>query len=150
MAAEMLTRRMFSLGGAGVARPARPAGIAARVRAFEPSGLSYSQAYLVEAPRRLLFVSGQVPVDGDKAPPDGFEAQCRLAWANLARRLAAADMALTNLVKVDIFLSSRDHRAVNTAIRHEILGGHSPAITIVVAEIFDESWLLEIDAIACA
>ncbi|MBW8858479.1 MAG: RidA family protein, partial [Caulobacter sp.] len=96
-----------------------------------------------------LFVSGQVPVDDDGASPDGFEAQCRLAWANLARRLAAAGMALTDLVKVDIFLSSRDHRAVNSAIRHEVLGGHSPAITIVVAEIFDESWLLEIDAIAC-
>jgi enamine deaminase RidA (YjgF/YER057c/UK114 family) len=149
MAAEMLTRRMFSLGGAVVARPARPGGMASRNRAFEPSGLSYSQAFLVEAPARMLFVSGQVPVDDDGASPDGFEAQCRLAWANLARRLAAADMALTDLVKVDIFLASRDHRAVNSAIRHEVLGGHSPAITIVVAKIFDESWLLEIDAIAC-
>jgi enamine deaminase RidA (YjgF/YER057c/UK114 family) len=146
----MLTRRLFSLGGAGVAGSARADRTSGRGRAFEPSGLSYSQAYLVEAPRRMLFVSGQVPVDGDDAPPEGFEAQCRLAWANLARRLAAANMALTDIVKVDIFLSSRHHRAINSAIRHEILGGHSPAITVVVAEIFDESWLLEIDAIACA
>jgi 2-iminobutanoate/2-iminopropanoate deaminase len=146
----MLTRRMFSLGGASMAKSVRANGMAGRGRAFEPSGLSYSQAYLIEAPRRMLFVSGQVPVDGDDAPPEGFEAQCRLTWANVARRLAAADMALTDIVKVDIFLSSRHHRAINSAIRHEILGGHSPAITVIIAEIFDEAWLLEIDAIACA
>lgn len=146
----MLTRRLFAVGGAGVARSAHADGMTGRGRAVEPSGLSYAQAFLVEAPRRMLFISGQVPANGDDPPPEGFEAQCRLAWANVARRLAAADMTLTNLVKVGIFLSSRDDRAVNSAIRHEILGGHSPAITIVIVEIFDGSWLLEIDAIACA
>lgn len=143
----MLTRRAFSLNG--VVTPACAAGAMARGRAFEPSGLSYSQAFLVEAPRRMVFVSGQVPTDDDGAAPEGFEAQCRLAWANVARRLAAAGMALTDIVKVTIFLSSRDHRQANSAIRHQVLGDHSPAITVVIAEIFDETWLLEIEAIAC-
>lgn len=149
MAAGMLTRRVFALSGAGVAPSARPDGATGRRRAFEPSGSSYSQAFLVEAPRRMLFVSGQVPVDDDGATPEGFEAQCRLVWTNIARRLMVADMALTDIVKVDIFLSSRDHRAVNSAIRHEVLDGHSPAITVVIAEIFDEAWLLEIAVTAC-
>lgn len=118
-------------------------------RAIEPSGSSYSQAYMVTAPQRWLFVSGQVPADAAGEVPQGFDAQCRLAWANVARRLAAADMALTDIVRVGIFLSSRDHRAANTAIRHEILGGHAPAITIAIVDIFDEAWLLEIEAIAC-
>lgn len=55
-----------------------------------------------------------------------------------------------DIAKVNIFLPSRDYRAANTAIRHEVLRGHSPAITIVIADIFDEAWLLEIDVIACA
>jgi len=99
---------------------------------------------------RLLFVSGQVPADEAGKVPEGFDAQCRLVWANIARRLADAGMALTDIAKVHIFLSSRDYRAANTVIRHEVLGGHSPAITIIIAEIFDEAWLLEIDVIACA
>jgi len=119
-------------------------------RAFEPSGTSYSQAWLAERAERILFVSGQVPADDAGAVPDGFEAQCRLVWANVARRLADAGMTLTDIAKVNIFLSSRDHRAANTTIRHEVLGDHSPAITVIIAGIFDEAWLLEIDVIACA
>ena len=145
----MLTRRAFSLSGAAASTSARAVGAPGRRQAFEPSGASYAQAFRVEAPRRMLFVSGQVPVDDDGATPEGFEAQCRLVWTNVARRLAAADMALTDIVKVDIFLSSRDHRAVNSAVRHEVLDGHSPAITVVIAEIFDEAWLLEIAVTAC-
>ena len=145
----MLTRRAFSLSGAAASTSARAVGAPGRRQAFEPSGASYAQAFLVEAPQRMLFVSGQVPVDDDGATPESFEAQCQLVWANIARRLAAADMTLTDIVKVDIFLSSRDHRAINSAIRHEVLGGHAPAITVVIAEIFDAPWLLEIAVTAC-
>lgn len=119
-------------------------------KAYEASGTSYSQAWLVERAERILFVSGQVPADEAGAVPGGFEAQCRLVWSNIVRRLADAGMALTDIAKVNIFLSSRDYRAANTAIRHEVLGGHSPAITVIIADIFDEAWLLEIDVIACA
>ncbi|MBO9694998.1 MAG: RidA family protein [Sphingopyxis sp.] len=119
-------------------------------RAYQPSGTSYSQAWLVERAERILFVSGQVPADAAGAVPEGFDAQCRLVWANIMRRLADAGMALTDIAKVNIFLSSRDHRAANTTIRHEILGDHSPAITVIITGIFDEAWLLEIDVIACA
>lgn len=127
-----------------------PNDLALRRQAFYPSGSSYSQAFLVTEPKRLLFVSGQVPADEADSVPDGFDAQCRLVWKNIGRRLADAGMALSDIAKVNIFLSSRDYRAANTAIRHEVLGGHPPAITVVIADIFDEAWLLEIDVIACA
>jgi 2-iminobutanoate/2-iminopropanoate deaminase len=29
-----------------------------------------------------------------------------------------------------------------------VLGGLSPALTVIIADIFDESWLLEIEAVA--
>lgn len=128
----------------------KPDEAAPRGRAFDPSGSSYSQAYLVTGAQRMLFVSGQVPADEAGAVPEGFDAQCRLVWANIARRLGTAGMAMTDIAKVNIFLSSRDYRAANTVIRHEVLGDHSPAITIIIADIFDAAWLLEIDVIACA
>jgi 2-iminobutanoate/2-iminopropanoate deaminase len=145
----MLNRRDFGAGAMGAAAMAATNRDGIQRRAIEPSGSSYAQACLVPAPQQWLFVSGQVPADAAGEVPAGFDAQCRLVWANVARQLAAADMALTDIVRLGIFLSSREHRAANTAIRHEILCGHSPAITIVIAEIFDEAWLLEIEAIAC-
>jgi hypothetical protein len=35
-------------------------------------------------------------------------------------------------------------------LRQEILGERSPALTIVIAGIYDSKWLLEIEAIAAA
>jgi 2-iminobutanoate/2-iminopropanoate deaminase len=119
-------------------------------RAIHPTGASYSHACLVDAPDRWLFISGQVPADDAGAAPDTFDAQCRLTWRNVEARLAAGDMTLAHLVKVTVFLSDRRHRAANTAIRREVLGAHSPALTVLIADIFDPAWLLEIEAIAAA
>lgn len=118
--------------------------------AIHPTGLSYAQASLVQAPQRWLFISGQVPTDEAGATPSGFDAQCRLVWRNVERQLAAAGMGLADLVKVTIFLADRRDRPANTAIRHEVLGGVSPALTVIITGIFDEAWLLEIEAVAAA
>lgn len=80
--------------------------------------------------------------------PEGIEDQCRLVWENLTSALTAADMDVTNLVKVTTFLGDRAHAAVNTAVRNEVLRGHRPALTVVVAGIWDPAWLIEIEAIA--
>ena len=110
----------------------------------------YAQAVLVEGPARIVHVSGQIPVDRDGTVPDTFEAQARLAWKNVERQLAAAGMGLDNIVKHTTFLSSRKYRQTNSRVRQEILGDLTPALTVVISEIYDESWLLEIEAIAIA
>lgn len=119
-------------------------------RPIAPTGTSYALAHLVEGAARLLFVSGQVPTEADGKTPEGFEAQARLTWRNVEAQLYAAGMSLDDLVKVTIFLSDRAHRALNTQIRHEVLGDRSPALTVIITGIFDEAWLLEIEAIAAA
>lgn len=112
------------------------------------SGGGYSQAMLVEPGRSLLFVSGQIPVGPAGDVPAGFAAQCRLAWRNVEAQLAAVSMDLSNLVKVTTFLADRAYREENSAIRREILGDHAPALTVIVCDIYDEQWLLEIEAVA--
>ena len=67
---------------------------------------------------------------------------------NIAAQLAAADMDLSHLVKVTTFLSDRAYREENGMIRREILGGHAPALTVIVCDIYDSAWLLEIEAVA--
>lgn len=113
----------------------------------QPGG-GYSQAILVEPGTSLLFVSGQIPVDSVGVVPADFAAQCRLVWRNVAAQLAAADMDLSHLVKVTTFLADRAHREENSAIRRDILGDYAPALTVIVCDIYDPAWLLEIEAVA--
>ncbi|MDI2131114.1 RidA family protein [Yinghuangia seranimata] len=113
-----------------------------------PDGGGYRHSYEVAAPARLVHVSGQIPVAPDGSVPEGFAAQCRQVWANVAAALAYHGMGLSDLVKVTTFLSDRAYRAENSAIRREALGDHAPALTVVIAGIYDETWLLEIEAVA--
>ena len=62
--------------------------------------------------------------------------------------LSDAGMTVTNLAKVTVYLSDRQYREANARIRHEILGNHTPALTIIITQIYAEEWLLEIEAIA--
>ncbi|MGW5639240.1 RidA family protein [Streptomyces sp. NPDC003832] len=113
-----------------------------------PDGGGYRHSYEVAAPARLVYVSGQIPVAPDGTLPEAFAAQCRQVWANLAAALAHHGMGLSDLVKVTTFLSDRVDREENSAIRREVLGDHAPALTVVVTGIYDEAWLLEIEAVA--
>lgn len=112
-----------------------------------PSG-GYAQAIAVSNATRLLYVSGQIPVDTEGRTPTDFAAQCRLVWANLLAQLRSAGMQETNLVKVTTYLSDRRYAAENSRIRREVLGSHRPALTVIVSDIYDPEWLLEIEAVA--
>jgi len=115
----------------------------------EPQG-GYVNALEVTGARRWLFVSGQIPQDRDAHVPADFEGQCRLVWHNLLAALRAADMDVDNLVKVTTFLADRRYAQSNSAVRRAVLGEHRPALTVIVAEIFDPAWLVEIEAVAAA
>ncbi|NRF70945.1 RidA family protein [Aquincola sp. S2] len=122
----------------------------ARHRALNPTDVSYCQAHEVSGHSRLLYVSGQVPADAAGHVPPDFRSQCRLAWANVEAQLKAAGMGFDDLVKVTVFLADRKWRQQNYEVRHEVLGARSPALTIVITGIYDEAWLLEIEAVAAA
>jgi 2-iminobutanoate/2-iminopropanoate deaminase len=110
----------------------------------------YSQALELKGHTRLLFISGQTPVALDGSVPQGFEAQCRLAWRNVEAQLAAAGMGLDNIVLHRTFLADRRYGMTNRAVRKAVLGDRKPALTTVIVGIFDETWLIEIEAIAAA
>jgi 2-iminobutanoate/2-iminopropanoate deaminase len=110
----------------------------------------YAQAVEVTNATRWLYVSGQVPTDRSGEAPVTFAEQCRLAWANVDAQLRAAGMSMGNLVKVTIFLGDRRYAMENRAIRQEVLGGHAPALTVIITGIFDSAWHLEIEAVAAA
>jgi 2-iminobutanoate/2-iminopropanoate deaminase len=119
-------------------------------RAINATGSAYAHAHEITNPQRLLFVSGQVPEDKDGKVPVDFKSQCRMVWRNIEAQLHDAGMRFEHLVKVTVFLSDRRYRTENYEVRKEMLGELSPALTIIITGIYDEGWLLEIEAIAAA
>ncbi len=109
---------------------------------------NYAMATELTGPGRLLYISGQVPETTDGITPRNFADQAHLVWQNIEKVLAGAGMGIENLVKVTTFLSDRKYRHENSRVRQEVLGEHRPALTVIVAGIYEERWLLEIEAIA--
>ncbi|MGH3242536.1 MAG: RidA family protein [Spirillospora sp.] len=114
------------------------------------SSPAYTHGALVLGAHRTLYISGQPPWTTKGDVPTDFSAQCRLAWRNIKTVLADAGMTTANLAKVTIYLSDRRYRELNSRIRHEMVGDHRPAVTIIITGIYDEAWLLEIEAVAVA
>lgn len=110
----------------------------------------YAQAVEVSGAARTLYVSGQIPATPDGTVPSDFASQARLCWANIEAQLSAAGMTLDNLVKATTYLADRAHAIDNRTVRNAVLDGRQIAMTVVVCDIFDESWLIEIEAIAVA
>jgi len=111
---------------------------------------SYPQAVEVTAPTRWLYLSGQIPVAPDGSLAVDFTGQCEQVWDNVETQLAAAGMTLDNLVKVTTFLSDRDRALENREVRVRRLAGRQPALTVIITGLFDEAWLVEIEAVAAA
>ncbi len=108
----------------------------------------YSQAVKIEDFKTLLFISGQIPVSDDDKVPETFEDQARLVWRNIDAQLKAAGMSRADLVKVTTYLSDRHHATANREIRSDYLGAVAPAMSVVICAIFDDKWMLEVEAIA--
>jgi len=140
----------MGLIGASAVSPSPATSLAAQHLAHHRTEVSYCQAHEVRGATRWLYISGQVPADAEGRVPSDFRSQCRLAWANVQAQLVAAEMTLDHLVKVTVFLSDRRWRQENYEVRHELLQGRTPALTIVITGIYDEAWLLEIEAVAAA
>lgn len=111
---------------------------------------AYPQAVEVTGASRWLYLSGQIPVGPDGSLAADFVAQCEQVWDHIEAQLAAAGMTLDNLVKVTTFLSDRRFARENREVRVRRLAGRQPALTVIVTGIFDETWLVEIEAVAAA
>jgi enamine deaminase RidA (YjgF/YER057c/UK114 family) len=79
--------------------------------------LGFDQAQLIEGHRRLLVCSGQDAVDADGNPqhPGDMAAQLELALDNLEAVLAAADMTLANVVRLNAYTTDVDEYLEHSA-----------------------------------
>jgi 2-iminobutanoate/2-iminopropanoate deaminase len=114
-----------------------------------PPYAGYAHAVEVPPGARTLFVSGLngYEPDGTTMPPD-FAGQARLVWRHLGTILAAADMGYDDLVSLRFFLASAADDPANVELIKEHLGEHRSCRTVVVQQLLEPEWLVEIEAIA--
>lgn len=111
---------------------------------------TYSDAALLAPGARVLLISGTPGLDGDSGQlPASFEAQAELAWQNVTRILAAADMGIADIAKVTHHLVRREDLAAYREIRSRYLGQHQPAsmLTFLPGLVWP-NMLIELEVIA--
>jgi enamine deaminase RidA (YjgF/YER057c/UK114 family) len=79
--------------------------------------LGFDQAQLIEGHKRQLFCSGQDAVDANGNPqhPGDMAAQLEMSVDNLEAILAAADMSLANVVRLNAYTTDFDDLLKNWA-----------------------------------
>ncbi len=110
----------------------------------------YSHQVEITGDGRMLLLSGQVGMKLDGSIPEDPIEQLDIAFENIFRNLQAANMQVTDLVKLIFYLAGEwntDERRTLTAAK---LGGHQPAMTLIYAAALASPALkVEIDAWAC-
>jgi enamine deaminase RidA (YjgF/YER057c/UK114 family) len=114
-----------------------------------PAPAGYAHAVSMP-PGRLVWTSGQVPVDADGNAPEGWEAQTRLAFANVGRALAGAGATWRDVVKLTFFVTGVEHLATIRAVRDEHVDTAGPPTSslVQVAGLVRPDLLLEVEAVA--
>jgi reactive intermediate/imine deaminase len=127
-----------------------------RPRHLNPSTLpapkGYSHVVEVPAGARLIYLSGQVPLDSTGALVGGadFRVQAHQVFKNLRAGLAAAGAGFDDVVKLTFYMVDVKQLPVLREVRDEYLDtSRPPASTLVeVSGLFRDDVLLEIEAVA--
>lgn len=109
----------------------------------------YSHLCAVPANSRWLFIAGQVGTDANGNTPENVEDQCKIVFQNIKNCLNAGGMELNDLVKLTVFLLSRDDLPSYRLARDAILGEIKPPTTLVIISgLAKPIWKVEIEAYA--
>lgn len=97
----------------------------------------------------LVFLSGHVPVEAATGQvPAAFDAQARLALANLARTLAEAGSAPGKVLSVTAFVAAREDIPAFNAAYTALFAAPYPARAVLVAGLPDARYRVEVQAVA--
>ena len=114
-----------------------------------PAGYSH----VVSIPAgRLVWTSGQVPMDADRsiAAGEGWARQTRLAFENVGKALRAAGAGWRDVVKLTLYVVDVSALPTIRAVRDEFVDtAHPPTSSLVqVAGLFHPDVLIEVEAVA--
>jgi enamine deaminase RidA (YjgF/YER057c/UK114 family) len=116
----------------------------------KPIGV-FSQATVVEARGRLVFISGMTArrADGSIAGIGNIEVQTRQVCENIKAAVEGAGGTLDDVCRVDVFVRNMEHFDTIHKVRREYFKPPLPASTMVeVTKMVSPDYLIEINAIA--
>ena len=124
------------------------------IKHHTPAGIRPPFAYYshgVEVPpgARWLLCSGQLGIGPDEAIPDDAGAQTELAFENVRAILAASNMDLGDIVRLNTYVTDRAFLGPYMAVRDRYVGNPPPASTLMIVSGFARpDFKVEIEAIA--
>ncbi|MEM1428204.1 MAG: RidA family protein [Pseudomonadota bacterium] len=126
-----------------------------RPTTIRPPFARYAHGVEVPAAYRLVLASGQLGIAANETVPDGAEAQADLCFANCAAVLAEAGMTAADVVRINAFVTAREHLPGYMAARDRWLAQRSedalPASTLVIVTGFTRpEFLVEVEVTAAA
>ncbi|MDX1577229.1 MAG: RidA family protein [Gemmatimonadota bacterium] len=118
-------------------------------------GFNINHGIEVTGGERVLYLSGQTSNAADGAPMHAGDlvAQFELAWSNLKDSLAAADMAPSNVVRLNMYTTDVDAfmAAAGDLVPIFAEDGCRPVSTLLgVTRLFDPELMIELEATAVA
>ena len=63
--------------------------------------------------------------------------------AKRAGAIGCGRLKVGNLVRVTTYQATREHTIDNRQVSQAVLGEHAPALTVIIAGMFDARWLIE-------
>jgi enamine deaminase RidA (YjgF/YER057c/UK114 family) len=116
---------------------------------IRPPFARYSHAVEVPAGARLVFVSGQLGANPDDTVPPTVEEQAERCFRNIAAILAEAGLGLADIVRVNAFVTAREHMKGYMNVRDRVVGDPPPASTLMIVAGFTRpEFLVEVEAVA--
>lgn len=119
-----------------------------------PEGLfppyrSYSHAVEVQGNASLLFISGLNGYFSDgRTMPESFEEQGELIWQHIGTILKSSGMTYQNVISIRTYLAEPSYDEPNVQLRMKYMGSNRPSSTVIVCQLLDEKWKLEVEVVA--
>ena len=121
-----------------------PAGI-------RPPFARYSYGVEIPPGHRVLVCSGQLGVAPDDRVPATIEEQSHLCFRNIEAVLKEAGFSLADVVRINAFVTSRDHLKGYMSVRDLYISDPPPASTLMIVSGFSRpEFLVEVEVIAAA
>src|ERR1700733_10840950 len=118
---------------------------------IKPPFARYSHGIALPEVHRLVLTAGQLGISADEKVPGDCESQADLCFANIAEILAEDRMTMANIVRLNAYVTAREHMQGYMRSRDRQFPGTPPASTLMIVSGFTRAeFVVEIEAIAAA
>lgn len=118
---------------------------------IHPPLAPYSPGAEVPSRSRFVFASGQVGITRDGTIPPDCTGQAEIAFANIEAILAEAGMSLRDVVRLNAYVTGREHLQPYMQVRNRLFAEPYPASTLMIVSGFARpEFVVEIEAVAAA